>query len=613
MLRFASNISKSLALSVVMAVVFSIPVIMHAVEEEIYYIVDFPDEIEQLLKVAVSVTYPIAAFLLGFRAASRSRGTISGFTLGLTRACVETVVHPRYLSSYSEIRFLDALMSVQVGAILQAEPLLVVFNFLLRNLNYILLGVFVASLGGLSRYLDRLSKPLEKKTVDGNGVHVFRDYLSNRQMFDKNRFKENPSLDLSRGDKPSAETPAELYLSQREERVDVIDLHDRKVLAADLVNPKLSAAQFEPVWNPIPLAMENKITKIVMPLSIGLSILSVLISFTNIVPLLEPFISNLGYVSLPYLLNYITTVGAVLLNTIFPVLLVLILSFVLIAKVRRLRKIKPESSLTLLFLTLILPVITYGTSSLSYSLMVGNDFIANLWMLVLLASLVIIFISSLRIREFENVSIYFYQNTQDRMAPLWYPQDKPLWVQGEYYWVFRYMYFWPIEMTIPLPHTDWERVEVWVNAKSGQVEWIATDYHYRELWYQVVGNVPRVFVDFDPNFHTPLPITFYDELDYIQKVIFYKLSVLSLIGSQLRYILKGKWYNLWAGISFEGRLRETYRQMHPEDFISRITGSKMLASRLASLHWRNWRYPQGADRKDIYSAVAKNLPATLKS
>ena len=607
-----SNIRKSLVLSVGLAFVFSVPMFIHAIEEEFYYVIDVPDEYEEIFKVILTVIYPIAAFKLGQGAASRSRGTISGFALGVVRASVETIVHPRYLFIYSGALPRNALMSYgALQAFLDIGPLQIVLNFLQRNILYIFLGAFIASLGGLHEYLNRVSKPLKRKTRTGNAVYVFRDYWSNRQVFDKNRFPEDPTLDLSSGDKPHSAISPELHLSYKADRVDVVDGYRNRVLASNLLNPEYLAARFEPVWNPIPLAIERKMTRSIMPLSVALSLLSIFLCVITIIPLIEPVVTSLQYINMANVLFFITTVWAVLFNTVFPVLLVFILGFLLIAKVRRLRETKPESSLTLLFLFLFMPLLTFGTVSVSYNLTMGNIDVANVWMPILLVSLIFLCISSLRIRDFENVSIYLYQNAQNDMAPLWYQQDMPVWAQGDFYWVFRYMYFWPVEMTIPLPHTDWERIEVWVNARTGQAEWITTDYHYRELWYQIVGSVPRIYVDFDPNFHTPLPITFNDELDNIQQVLFQRLSVASHVGSQMRYMLKGKWYNLWVGISFESQLRAAFREMHPEDLLMNLTGSKMLAGRLASLHWRNWRYPQGADRKDIYSAVAKNFPATI--
>ena len=126
----------------------------------------------------------------------------------------------------------------------------------------------------------------------------------------------------------------------------------------------------------------------------------------------------------------------------------------------------------------------------------------------------------------------------------------------------------------------------------------------------MVGDIERVVVDFDPNFHTPLPVSFKEEQDHILQVLLEKLSLLSHIISQIRFIIEGKWYNLWAGVSFESELRTASRELHPPDSLVEKTGSKMLASRLASLHWRNWRYTYGADQKHIYSATSKNYPAS---
>ena len=265
----SSNLTKSLLLSIGLAFVFSIPMFMHAMEEEFYYIIDFPNEYEEVLKIILTVIYPIAAFKLGQGSASRSRGTISGLTLGVVRASVETIVHPRYLFFHSRTLPGNALMAYQAFA--DIDPLQIILNFLQRNLLYIFLGAFIASLGGLYEYLDRVSKPLKRKTSAGNAVYVFRDYWSNRQVFDKNRFPEDPNLDLSSGDKPHSTISPELYLSYKGDRVDVVDGYRNTVLTSDLLNPEYLAARFEPVWNPIPLAIERKMTKSVMPLSVASS------------------------------------------------------------------------------------------------------------------------------------------------------------------------------------------------------------------------------------------------------------------------------------------------------------------------------------------------------
>ncbi|MFX1404649.1 MAG: hypothetical protein ACFE9D_09300 [Promethearchaeota archaeon] len=86
------------------------------------------------------------------------------------------------------------------------------------------------------------------------------------------------------------------------------------------------------------------------------------------------------------------------------------------------------------------------------------------------------------------------------------------WLEADAYWVYRYVWFWPLEITFPLPHEDWERADIWVNARTGKIEWITSDYHWRELWYQNAVSVSGVnpIVDFLFNWNTPEPLTVKD-------------------------------------------------------------------------------------------------------
>ena len=205
-------------------------------------------------------------------------------------------------------------------------------------------------------------------------------------------------------------------------------------VASNLVDPENLAVKFEPLWNPIPLAFEKKITKWVMPISIALSAISILLSLITLIPQ----IGNAVF----------------LLETVFPIFLVFFLCVILILKVRQIQKVKPESSLTLLLLLILMPVLTYGIPRVSSSLWWGENVGGvNFWILIMFVSVIILVISALRIRDFENLSVYFYQTTRNEILPLWYQQDTPN-VQGDSYWVFRYLYFWPIEITLPLPHSD---------------------------------------------------------------------------------------------------------------------------------------------------------------
>ena len=86
------------------------------------------------------------------------------------------------------------------------------------------------------------------------------------------------------------------------------------------------------------------------------------------------------------------------------------------------------------------------------------------------------------------------------------------WLEADAYWVYRYVWFWPLEITFPLPHEDWERADIWVNARTGNIEWITSDYHWRELWYENSVKISRVnpIVDFLFNWNTPEPLTVKD-------------------------------------------------------------------------------------------------------
>jgi hypothetical protein len=63
-------------------------------------------------------------------------------------------------------------------------------------------------------------------------------------------------------------------------------------------------------------------------------------------------------------------------------------------------------------------------------------------------------------------------------------QDAPWWLEGETYWVWRYLLLSPAEVN-KFWERDWERVDLWIRADgpdAGQLEWVVTDLHYRELW-----------------------------------------------------------------------------------------------------------------------------------
>jgi hypothetical protein len=81
------------------------------------------------------------------------------------------------------------------------------------------------------------------------------------------------------------------------------------------------------------------------------------------------------------------------------------------------------------------------------------------------------------------------------------------------------MCYWRYELTL-IPHSDWERVEVWMDANTGQAKRVVCDYHYRELWYKVEEDTAEsLHVSFLINFHTPIPLLNNRDLRRFQEIL----------------------------------------------------------------------------------------------
>ena len=200
-------------------------------------------------------------------------------------------------------------------------------------------------------------------------------------------------------------------------------------------------------------------------------------------------------------------------------------------------------------------------------------------------------------RESEVSNIYLYDGQQSHdektsTTPFKNESDKPFWLNDDgkpLYWVIRYMYFWHYEITLGLPHPDWERVEVWIDAKTGDAKWIVSDYHYRELWYKVEGNLrdKGLYIGILANFHTPIPIVNDSEIE----------TVTSIFNQNKKTLFK---------ILLNGRLnigepkRLGLRDRHPPSWIEKYGLKGVAADFCSSLNWFYWRYPWGIDNYSKY-------------
>jgi len=193
-------------------------------------------------------------------------------------------------------------------------------------------------------------------------------------------------------------------------------------------------------------------------------------------------------------------------------------------------------------------------------------------------------------------------------------EDAPYWLEGESYWVWRYLMLSPAELN-KFWERDWERIEIWVRAdgpNAGALEWVVTDAHYRELWipYSGLGTPERlekqraralkhagegdpglwlVEVDAHPVFHTPYvrTVSFIPERDEIH------VQSLAHLASSL--FARRRRDDPDDYVPALDRLRiETGREILGDipEFIAHLSAREMLAT-----PWCYWRYPLGAQRR----------------
>ena len=191
------------------------------------------------------------------------------------------------------------------------------------------------------------------------------------------------------------------------------------------------------------------------------------------------------------------------------------------------------------------------------------------------------------------------------------PGDAPYWLEGDYYWVWRYLILSPAEIN-KFWEKDWERVELWVRADgedAGSLEWIVTDSHYRELWIPYANLGRPAHLDRDNEamkeaVRDGRPGFWLVEVD--ANVIFHApfIRTISFLcegeGAPTRsvwHLLRSMWkqprdHNVAA---YE---RELYRLRVHEgldlledvpEFVERWAARQML-----SQPWTYWRYPLGA-------------------
>ncbi len=207
--------------------------------------------------------------------------------------------------------------------------------------------------------------------------------------------------------------------------------------------------------------------------------------------------------------------------------------------------------------------------------------------------------------------------------------DAPYWLEGDTYWVWRYLLLTPAEIN-KFWEKDWERVELWIRAdgpRAGAMEWVVTDAHYRELWIPLekLGSPEAleecqdeataaardarpgtwlVEADADQLFHTPF-----------FRVVSFLPEEGRIPARRVGHLVRGLWKHAKDDEVEEASRALDRVQVHQgvdiledvPEFVAHLT-----ARHLLSQPWRYWRYPLGANRRRenrLYEKLAGGEPA----
>ncbi len=212
-------------------------------------------------------------------------------------------------------------------------------------------------------------------------------------------------------------------------------------------------------------------------------------------------------------------------------------------------------------------------------------------------------------------AVYLYVND---LRSKYFPYRKghePYWLKGKYYWVWRFVKLAPAELT-KFWEKDWERLEIWIQADGkdrGEIEWIVTDWHYRELWFRFEKIAPMSQGKYsgllEKELETDSRLTWVIELD--MDVLFHSPLVRDI------YLVKGR--NASLGRRARSILSSLFRRRVTEDITEHrkrlesleLGGSTFLydvpeilrgtATRhLLRLPWSYWRFPKGAKSRRLF-------------
>jgi len=495
--------------------------------------------------------------------------------------------------------------------------------------NMVAFAVAFASLGlffGLLGYIFGRSSP---DTVL-NAPRSYRDYWSSIHHLGKSEKREYSDLDRRfsswsatkkgwwKGIASGIAQPApDLFFLPRKIRKgsnvfgsgDLYDLSTGRMLGNGLVNPTDLVAKYRPFVLKIPeystkakgvrrLAFENilkNFLKRVVP-SKAVFVFFVVLSGLFVS---SAYLGKMGSISF-FMTAFSLVVGIALSAA------TLLLAWSWGNKSKELFEKRPDERLLILVVYVVLALLYGFFYQMSLNLPLPSDpadrvAVWGVWIGWFFALSFVLGLSYILIhREVEVVNTYFYDNRKPagpvvRSSAYKDPADEPFWLKQEKvesYWVIRFMYFWRYEIA-KVPHSDWERVELWVDAANGALKWVVSDYHYRELWYKVKGELDSLYVSFFVNFHTPVPVLEVDEANAISKAL--NRNARSLLATTIT----GRSKEIVEELN---RLldNDVWKKLHPAEWITDFGLKNVAAGFSSKLPWRFWRYPHGLEAPERY-------------
>jgi hypothetical protein len=226
-------------------------------------------------------------------------------------------------------------------------------------------------------------------------------------------------------------------------------------------------------------------------------------------------------------------------------------------------------------------------------------------------------------------AVYFYINDdKDRRFP-YKKGHEPYWLEGKYYWVWRYVTLAPAEL-IKFWEKDWERLEIWIRADGeprGRIEWLVTDWHYRELWYRyedLTRKRARAVHDMALKRHlaTDQLLTWVVEID--MDLVFHSPGVKGIylaLGKRLSF---GRRVVSILSVIFRKRAIEDPEKHKRSLELLEIQGSEFLADvpehfritairRLLGLPWSYWRFPRGVKSRQSFFVYGSSGTRTTEA